>query len=376
MISVWSLPVSSNSHVFGTILPTENKLLNRLILGSFRLLCLSVDAPHFLNSIFWLLVPAVTHYGHVIAVCFSQGLVGACSGLLVVLMAIHDSLCVVARPRPIWSLQASLVQSRSSVHLPSCLWIHVVCSGCSAQLHTAQIPAETVVAWFTGLCQTSSTDVLHQCCVAWMVRTWCSNGFVAESEESRPTWSSIHVVLDGRLLSLPNLFDALGRLACLGLLYHHCVCLDTTRDGSPLDPVSFLWSSASLHHSEACVWPLTKLSSATFLSGLWSIPFESILIIILLISFEVSKYLSCLQPAASQSTLFTPMRVCLIPKVLINLECCLICCWISAALWLFFAMAVAKLPSAGAMMSAVPICNGSVITFLMKSRCLGATMMM
>ena len=37
-------------------------------------------------------------------------------------------------------------QSRSHVHLPSILWIHVVCSDCAALLHTAQIPAETVVA--------------------------------------------------------------------------------------------------------------------------------------------------------------------------------------------------------------------------------------
>ena len=63
-----------------------------------------------------------------------------------------------------------------------------------------------------------------------------------------------------------------------------------------------------------CVWPLTK---------------QPILISTLLISFEVSKYLSCLQPAASHSILFTPMRVCLTPKVLINLERCLICPWIS-----------------------------------------------
>ena len=46
--------------------------------------------------------------------------------------------------------------------------------------------------------------------------------FVAESEESRPTWSTVDLVLDGRLLSLPSLFDAVGRLAGLGLL-HHCV---------------------------------------------------------------------------------------------------------------------------------------------------------
>ena len=54
----------------------------------------------------------------------------------------------------------------------------------------------------------------------------------------------------------------------------------------------------------------------------------------LLISFEVSKYLSYLQLAASQSILFTLMRACLTPKGLINLECCLICPWISPALWL------------------------------------------
>ena len=42
--------------------------------------------------------------------------------------------------------RAALVQSRRHVHLPSILWIHVFCSDCSALLHTAKIPAETVVA--------------------------------------------------------------------------------------------------------------------------------------------------------------------------------------------------------------------------------------
>ena len=79
-------------------------------------------------------------------VCFTQRLVGACCGLLVVLMAIHELLCVIARPHPSWSLRAALVQFRSHVHPPSILWIRVVCSDCSALLHTAQIPAETVVA--------------------------------------------------------------------------------------------------------------------------------------------------------------------------------------------------------------------------------------
>ena len=130
----------------------RGQLFNRLVLGSFELLCLSVDNPQFLNLIFWLLVPRVT-----------QGLVGACCGLLVLLMAIHESLCVVARLRPSWSLRAVLIQSRSHVHLSSVLWIHVVCSDCSVLLHTAQIPAETLVAWFTGLCQTSSTYMIHQC---------------------------------------------------------------------------------------------------------------------------------------------------------------------------------------------------------------------
>ena len=119
----------------------RRQLLNQLVLGSFGLLCLSVDDPHFLNPIFWLLVPRVTHHGHVHTVCFTQGVVGACCGLLVVLTAIHELLCVSARPRPTWSLGAALVQSRSHVHLPSFLWIHIVCSDCSALLDTAQIPA-------------------------------------------------------------------------------------------------------------------------------------------------------------------------------------------------------------------------------------------
>ena len=73
-----------------------------------------------------------------------------------------------------------------------------------------------------------STDTIHQCCVAWMVKTWRFNGFVAESEESTHL-IIVDLVLDGRLLSLHGLFDALGRLADLGLFHHHCACLDTTR---------------------------------------------------------------------------------------------------------------------------------------------------
>ena len=62
----------------------RGQLLNRLVLGSFGLLCLSVDKPHFLNPIFQLLASRVTHHGHVHAVCFTQWLVSACRGLLVV----------------------------------------------------------------------------------------------------------------------------------------------------------------------------------------------------------------------------------------------------------------------------------------------------
>ena len=145
-ISDLNLEPSSEQQLVHDDSAGRGQLLNRLVLGSFGLPCLSVDNPHFLNPIFQLLVPRVTHHGHVHAVCFTQRLVGACCGLLVVLMAVHELLCVVARPRPSWSLRAALVQSRSHVHLSSILWIHVICSDCSALLHTAQIPAETVVA--------------------------------------------------------------------------------------------------------------------------------------------------------------------------------------------------------------------------------------
>ena len=83
-----------------------------------------------------------------------------------------------------------------------------------------------------------------------------------------------------------------------------------------------------------------------------------------LTSFEVSKYLSCLQPAESQSTLVTPMRVCFAPKRLIDIECCLICRWI----WLSLAMSMVKPPSAGTMVSTVPTCYASVVMFLVKSQ--------
>ena len=129
VISVWSLPVSSNSHLFRTILPAEDNSTDSFSApsGFFdsapRILVSSTQSSGFLS------------HGHAHAVCFTQRLVGACCGLLVVLMAIHELLCVVARPRPSWSLRAAPVQSRSHVHLPSILWIHVVCSACSVLLH-------------------------------------------------------------------------------------------------------------------------------------------------------------------------------------------------------------------------------------------------
>ena len=88
--------------------------------------------------------------------------------------------------------------------------------------------------------------MIHQCCVAWMVRTWRFNGFVTESEDNLDLLDhQVDLVLGGRLLSLPSLCDALGRLAGLGLL-HHCVddvlhvLAHNSFDGSLLDPVSFL----------------------------------------------------------------------------------------------------------------------------------------
>ena len=66
---------------------------------------------------------------------------------------------------------------------------------------------------------------------------------VAARAGVEPKWLR---VLDGRLLSLLSLFDAVGRPAGLDLLYHHCVndvlhvLVHNSLDGSPLDPVSFL----------------------------------------------------------------------------------------------------------------------------------------
>ena len=83
------------------------------------------------------------HHGRVHTICFTQKLVGVCCRL-VVLVAVHQLLCVAARPHPNWSLR--FVQSRNHVHHPSFLWIRVVCSESSVLFHTAQIPTETVVA--------------------------------------------------------------------------------------------------------------------------------------------------------------------------------------------------------------------------------------
>ena len=83
-------------------------------------------------------------------------------------------------------------------------------------------------------------------------------------------------------------------------------------------------------------------------------------------SLKIPFLLATCSVALLYPILFTPMRVCLTPKVLINLQCCLICPWISPDLWLSLAMAVAKLPSAGTMISAVPICNVPVVMLLMK----------
>ena len=69
------------------------------------------------------------------------------------------------------------------------------------------------------------------------------------------------------------------------------------------------------------------------------------------------------------------MRICFNLEMLINIECCLICPWISPSLWLSLAMTVAKLLSGETMISAVPTCNASLVTFLTFSPCPGATMM-
>ena len=165
-------------------------------------------------------------------------------------------LGVVVRLRPSYSLRAALVQSHSQVHLPSILWTRVIYSDCSALPHTAQIPAETVVAWFTRLRQKSSTDMIHQYWIreisTCLITNWPHPGPSASFSAQSP-W-------------------------CFGTSrwFGHCVndVLDVPAhyllDGSLLDPVSFLWSSASLLRSKACVWPLTKLSSATCWPGLWS----------------------------------------------------------------------------------------------------------
>ena len=56
--------------------------------------------------------------------------------------------------------------------------------------------------------------MIHQCCVAWMVMTWRFNGFVAESEKSRPVM----------------LWEVLLVLVCFTVvLTTCCTCLPTTR---------------------------------------------------------------------------------------------------------------------------------------------------
>ena len=140
VISVWSLPVSSNSHLLRTILladwttaqPTRSRLLWA---SSPQRRRFSFPRPS---------LPASCPKSHPSRTC-SRSLLHS-ETRWCMLWATCELLCVVARRHPGWSLRAALVQSRSHAHLPSILWIHVVCSDCSALLHTAQIPAETVVA--------------------------------------------------------------------------------------------------------------------------------------------------------------------------------------------------------------------------------------
>ena len=70
--------------------PSSEQQLTLVQDDSAGLLCPSAENPHFRNPIFQLLVPRVTHHGRVHAVCFTQRLVGACCGLLVVHMAVHE----------------------------------------------------------------------------------------------------------------------------------------------------------------------------------------------------------------------------------------------------------------------------------------------
>ena len=146
VLSIGDLSLEPSSEQQLTLVQDDSagrrQLLNRLVLGSFGLRCLSVDGSSFPQPN----LPASLSQESPITDMCTQFASLTDSLVLVVLMAVHELLCVVARPRPSWSLRAALVQSRSHVHLPTILWIHVVCTDCSALLHTAQIPAETVVA--------------------------------------------------------------------------------------------------------------------------------------------------------------------------------------------------------------------------------------
>ena len=81
------------------------------------------------------------------------------------------------------------IQAGRSEPLSFSLAVTCTCRRSCGSMSSARIapPCFTRIRFQLRLCQTSSTDMIHQCCVAWVVRIWRFNSFVAESEESRPT---------------------------------------------------------------------------------------------------------------------------------------------------------------------------------------------
>ena len=167
MISVWSLPKSSNSLVQDDS-ASKGQLLNRLVLGSFGL-----SLPQRRRSSF--------PQPNLLASCPKSHPSRTCSRSL-----LHSLVLAVDYLWFSWRSRAGRSEPLSFNLAFTC-----TCPRSCGSVSSARIapPCFTRLRFQLRLSSrdTTPTDMIHQCCVAWMARTLRFNCFVAESEESRPT---------------------------------------------------------------------------------------------------------------------------------------------------------------------------------------------
>ena len=191
------------------------------------LLCLSVDDPHFLNPIFRLLVPRIAHHGRVHAVFVS----------------LRDSLELAVdywwfswRSMSCFASMHDRIRAGRSEPLSFSLAVTCTCPRSCESMSSARIapPCFTRLGFRLRLPSRDSQDVTKRI----RPRTCHFNGFFTSC------WSC----------SASPLCQRRAARACPQLVRWFAA-------GSCFIPVIF-WHL--LHHSEACVWPLTNLLSATF----------------------------------------------------------------------------------------------------------------